>query len=108
MVGGYAPAALTRAAQHDGWMATSHNEEELYPLIQTVIQRRKELELENKPFDIWSGLKNPKKDSHQKLKDAGLTMTNGTNFLDDSGRVQPSSIDDKKIKLEAFAKQFLV
>lgn len=108
MIGGYAPAALTRATQHDGWMATSHSEEELYPLMETIIQRRKESGLDKKPFDIWSGLKNPQTGSHQRLEDAGLTMTNGTHFLDHNGRVTPSSIDDKKIKLEAFAKEFLI
>jgi hypothetical protein len=33
-------------------------------------------------------------------------MVNGCNFLDEDGRTTLSSIDDKKRRLEAFAKQF--
>ena len=38
MVGGYAPAALTRAARFDGWMATSHEENDIYPLLDNLQQ----------------------------------------------------------------------
>ena len=57
-------------------------------------------------FDLWSGVKQPEQDSFKRLEAAGLTMTNGTNFLDDQGRVVPSSLDDKKRKVEAFAERF--
>ena len=38
---------------------------------------------------------------------AGVTMVNGTNFLAGDGRTALSSIDDKKRRLEGFAKRFL-
>lgn len=110
MVGGYAPAALRRAANYDGWMATSHTEDEIYPLIKQIQQVRAEninVDDNDKTFEIWSGVKNPDKDSFQRLANAGLTMTNGTNFLDASGKVVPTTLDDKKRKIEKFAKDFL-
>ena len=96
MVGGYSPAAMRRAARHDGWMATSHEEEAIYPLLDQLNTIRKEEKSSNKPFNIWSGILNPGPETHQRLEAAGVTMTNGTNFLDPAGKVNPSSIDDKK------------
>jgi hypothetical protein len=108
MVGGYAPAAMRRAARHDGWMATSHEEKDIYPLLDQLNTIRKHEQLDTKPFDVWSGIQNPGPDTHQRLEAAGVTMTNGTNFLDHSGKATPSTIDDKKRKLETFAERFLV
>ena len=106
MIGGYAEAALRRAARHDGWMATSHVEAEIYPLLEKIKAIRTEYGDNKRPCELWSGVKQPEQDSFKRLEAAGLTMTNGTNFLDDQGRVAPSSLDDKKRKVEAFAKQF--
>ena len=36
MIGGYATAAMRRASRFDGWMATSHEEAEVYPLLDTL------------------------------------------------------------------------
>lgn len=107
LVGGYAPAALRRAAHHDGWMATSHEEEEIYPLLATLNKTREAEGLANKPFEIWTGVKNPGDGTHERLAEAGVTMVNGTNFLDTDGRTTLSGIDDKKRRIEAFANQFL-
>lgn len=107
LVGGYAPAAMQRAARYDGWMATSHEEQEIYPLLDQLNAIRLELGENNKPFEVWTGVKNPGPDTHKHLADAGVTMCNGTNFFDDQGRAAPSSIDTKKRKLEEFAKKFL-
>ena len=41
------------------------------------------------------------------MAEAGVTMVNGTNFLDPSGKTVVSGIDEKKRRLEAFAQQFL-
>lgn len=107
MVGGYAPAAMRRACRFDGWMATSHEEQELYPLLETLATMRAESGCADKPFDIWSGIKNPDDGTHGRLSEAGVTMVNGCNFLSDDGRTTLSSIDDKKRRLETFAKRFL-
>lgn len=107
MIGGYAPAAMQRACRFDGWMATSHDEQEIYPLIDTLNTIRKQQGSENKPFDIWTGVKNPADGTHQRLAEAGVTMVNGCNFLTADGRTTLSSIDDKKRRIESFAKQFL-
>lgn len=107
MVGGYAPAAMRRAARHDGWMATSHEEQAIYPLLDQLKAIRKEEQLDDKPFEIWSGIQNPDSGTHQRLETAGVTMSNGTNFLDESGKAARSSIDEKKRKLESFANRFL-
>ena len=69
---------------------------------------RKQEQLDNKPFDVWSGIQNPGPETHQRLEAAGVTMTNGTNFLDHTGKAAPSTIDDKKRKMETFAESFLV
>ena len=107
MVGGYSPAAMRRAAQYDGWMATSHEEAEVLPLLNQLNEIRQTMELADKPFDIWTGVKNPDDGTHQRLAEAGVTMVNGCNFLESDGRTSLSGIDDKKRRIEAFAKQFI-
>jgi alkanesulfonate monooxygenase SsuD/methylene tetrahydromethanopterin reductase-like flavin-dependent oxidoreductase (luciferase family) len=107
MIGGYAPAALRRACRFDGWMATSHVEEDIYPLLETLNGVREELGCTDKSFDIWTGVQNPGDGTHQRLAAAGVTMVNGCNFLDEDGRTSLSGIDDKKRRLEAFAQRFL-
>mgnify|MGYP001601426148 CR=1 FL=1 len=108
LVGGYAPAAMRRAAQHDGWMAINHTEDELMPLLQQLQATRAETGDDKHPFDIWSGIRNPDSGTHERLAQAGVTMVNGTNFFDDQGKATPSSIDEKKRRMEAFANKFLI
>ncbi len=106
MIGGYAPAAMRRACRFDGWMATSHEEGEVYPLLETLNGIREEQGCADRPFDIWTGVKNPGDGTHERLAAAGVTMVNGCNFLNADGRTALSSIDDKKKRIEAFAKRF--
>jgi probable F420-dependent oxidoreductase len=107
MVGGYAPAAMRRACRFDGWMATSHEEKDIYPLLETLHSVREEQGCSDRPFDIWTGVINPDDGTHERLAAAGVTMVNGTNFLAGDGRTALSGIDDKKRRLEAFAERFL-
>ena len=111
MIGGYAPAAMRRACRQDGWMATSHTEEDIYPLLDSVRKLRLEEDPQaaasDAPFDIWTGVINPGDGTHERLAEAGVTMVNGCNFLAEDGRTTLSSIDDKKRRLEAFASRFL-
>jgi len=107
MVGGYAPAAMRRACRCDGWMATAHAEQDIYPLLQTLSAVRGELGCADRPFDIWTGVINPDDGTHERLAEAGVTMVNGTNFLAQDGRTALSGIDDKKRRLEEFANRFL-
>lgn len=107
MVGGYAPAAMRRATQFDGWMATTHEEAEIYPLIEQINSVRQKAEDADRPFDIWTGVKNPGDGTHERLAEAGVTMVNGCNFLNDDGRTALSNIDDKKRRIETFAKRFI-
>jgi probable F420-dependent oxidoreductase len=107
MVGGYAPAAMRRASRCDGWMATSHEENAIYPLVEQFNSLCKVQGNADKPLDIWTGVKNPDAGCHQRLAEAGVTMVNGCNFLADDGRTTLSAIDDKKRRLEAFARRFL-
>lgn len=107
MIGGYAPAAMRRASRFDGWMATSHTEEEIYPLLNTLTEIREAEGTADKPFDIWTGVKNPDDGTHERLAEKGVTMVNGTNFLDANGRTALSSIDDKKRRIEEFARRFI-
>ena len=107
MIGGYAPPALRRACRFNGWMATSHPEDEIYPLIDNLNRVRAESGTADKPFDIWTGVQNPGDGTHERLAEAGVTMVNGTNFLAEDGRTALSSIDDKKRRLEDFATRFL-
>ena len=88
-------------------MATSHEEQEIYPLLEALAKSREEAGTADKPFDIWTGVKNPGEGTHERLAEAGVTMVNGTNFLDTDGRTTLSSLDDKKRRIEAFANQFL-
>jgi len=108
MIGGYAPAALRRACRFDGWMATSHEEADIYPLLETLAAVREEHGAAGKPFDIWTGVINPGDGTHERLAEAGVTMVNGTNFLAEDGRTALSSIDDKKKRIEEFARRFRV
>ena len=107
LVGGYSPAAMRRASRCNGWMAISHPEEEIYPLLETLAGIREEEGTANKPFDIWSGVQNPQDGTHERLEQAGVTMVNGCNFFSEDGKTAMSSIDDKKRRIEAFAQQFL-
>jgi len=107
LVGGYAPAAMHRAARHDGWMATSHPEAEIYPLLETLQTIREEQGDATRPFEVWTGVQSPGDGTHERLAEAGVTMVNGCNFLTQDGRTTLSSIDDKKRRIEAFAKEFL-
>lgn len=107
MIGGYAPAAIRRASRFDGWMATSHDEADIYPLLDTLKGIRVEAGTADKPFDIWTGVKNPDDGTHTRLAEAGVTMVNGTNFLDAGARTTLSSIDDKKRRIEDFANRFI-
>ncbi|MEZ5503756.1 MAG: TIGR03619 family F420-dependent LLM class oxidoreductase [Halioglobus sp.] len=107
LVGGYAPAAMRRAATQDGWMAVSHTEEELLPLLAQMRAIRQEMGDADRPFEIWSGVRNPGPETHARLAEAGVTMVNGTNFFGSDGKTVLSSIDEKKRRIEAFARQFL-
>ncbi|MEM9255078.1 MAG: TIGR03619 family F420-dependent LLM class oxidoreductase [Pseudomonadota bacterium] len=107
LVGGYAPAALRRASRFDGWMATSHSEDEVYPLLDTLRSVRENAGDAARPFEIWTGVKNPTEGTHQRLAEAGVTMVNGCNFLNEDGRTALSSLDDKKRRLETFARRFI-
>ncbi|NQX88413.1 MAG: LLM class flavin-dependent oxidoreductase, partial [Halioglobus sp.] len=108
MVGGYAPAAMRRASRCNGWMATSHEEKDIYPLLTTLQTIRDEQGSAEKSFDIWTGVINPDEGTHARLQEAGVTMVNGTNFLAADGRTALSSIDDKKRRLETFAERFIM
>jgi probable F420-dependent oxidoreductase len=107
MVGGYSDAAMRRAAQHDGWLALSHSEHEIYPLIEKLQHIRRDIGKADKPFEIWTGVKNPEPGTHKRLAQAGVTMVNGTHFLGVDGRTTTSSIDNKKKRIDAFCSQFL-
>jgi hypothetical protein len=67
---------------------------------------RKEQGCADKPFDIWTGVKNPGDGTHERLAAAGVTMVNGCNFLNEDGRTALSGIDAKKKRIEEFAKRF--
>lgn len=107
MIGGYSDAAMRRACRFDGWMAITHEEQEIYPLLDRLNQCRKDKGALDKPFDIWTGVKNPEDGTHERLAEAGVTMCNGTNFLSEDGRASLSSIDEKKRRIEDFAKRFI-
>jgi probable F420-dependent oxidoreductase len=107
MVGGYAPAALRRASRQDGWMATSHTEEDIYPLLDALRTVREAQGDAERPFEVWTGVQNPGDGTHERLAEAGVTMVNGCNFLAADGRTALSSVDDKKRRLETFAERFL-
>ncbi len=106
MIGGYSDAAMRRACRFDGWMAVTHEEQELYPLLERLHEIRGSAAGVNKSFDVWTGVKNPGDGTHERLAEAGVTMVNGTHFLDDDGHTMLSSIDAKKRRIESFAKRF--
>jgi probable F420-dependent oxidoreductase len=107
LIGGYSAAAMRRATGQDGWMAVSHEEQDIYPLIDQLQAIRREHDDAERDFDIWTGVKNPGPDTHVRLAAAGVTMVNGTNFLNPDGKTALSSIDEKKRRLEDFSSQFL-
>jgi alkanesulfonate monooxygenase SsuD/methylene tetrahydromethanopterin reductase-like flavin-dependent oxidoreductase (luciferase family) len=107
MIGGYAPAAMRRACRFDGWMATSHEESEIYPLLEMLNGIRREEGCDGMPFDVWTGVKNPGDGTHERLAAAGVTMVNGCNFLTEDGRTALSGIDEKKKRIETFARRFI-
>jgi probable F420-dependent oxidoreductase len=107
MVGGYSAAAMRRASRFDGWMAVSHSEQEIYPLLDALGDIRRQQNTADKPFEIWTGVQNPGEGTHERLAEAGVTMVNGCNFLAEDGRTTLTSIDDKKRRIESFARRFV-
>ena len=67
MIGGYAPAAMRRASRFDCWMATSHTEVEIYPLLNTLKEIREAYGTADISFDIWTGVKNPDVGTYERV-----------------------------------------
>lgn len=103
-VGGTSDAALHRAARYDGWLGLRHTEEELPEMLAKLRQARDEAGTLDRPFDVWTGISNPKPGTFERAEDLGVTMTNGPHFLVD-GKAQPSDIGFKKRRMEEFARR---
>lgn len=105
-IGGDSDAAFQRAARHDGWLGIRYSEDQLPGVLARLRAARETAGTLNKPFDIWSAIINPTDGTFDRAEALGVTMTNGANFMVD-GKITPSTVDFKKRRIEAFAKQFL-
>ena len=73
-----------RACRFDGWMATSHPEQDIYPLIDNLNRVREETGTAGKPFDIWTGVINPDEGAHARLAEAGVTDLSEYSYVEDA------------------------
>jgi probable F420-dependent oxidoreductase len=105
-IGGQSPAALRRAARHDGWIGLQYEAKEVAPLLAALRRARRDAGTEQRPFEIWVALRNPTRDALAHLEDLGVTMVNGASFLVD-GKAEPSSLETKRRLIEEFAIRFL-
>lgn len=105
-IGGDSDAAFQRAARHDGWLGIRYTEEQLPGVLARLRSARETAGTLHKPFDAWSAIVNPSEGTFERAEAMGITMTNGANFMVD-GKITPTSIDFKKQRIEAFARQFI-
>jgi hypothetical protein len=105
-IGGDSDAAFRRAAQFDGWLGIRYTEEQLTGILARLHTAREAAGTLDRPFDVWSAILNPGEGTFERVEAMGVTMTNGANFMVD-GKIVPTSIDFKKERIEAFARQFI-
>jgi probable F420-dependent oxidoreductase len=106
-IGGESPAALKRAARHQGWFAGGPYEpDEVLAHLHRLQGYRREAGTHQEPFGVLTGLKTPPDlDTFKRLRDEGVTAIINVPWYYSEGPT--SSLDHKRDTLNRFAEQFI-
>jgi hypothetical protein len=106
-IGGESPAALRRAAAHDGWFAGGpHHPDDVVPLLRRLGEHRRNAGSPDRPFGVIAGLSTPPDvDVFRRLRDEGVTGIINIPWYYSEGPT--SSVEHKRETLERFAERFI-
>lgn len=107
LVGGVSPAALERAARHDGWTGAQHSVAELEGMIATMRDLRAAQGRSMAGFEIATSLRDGSDASIEGAREAGVTLLCRPAFLDERGHASKMSLDEKLRDMDAFAERWL-
>jgi alkanesulfonate monooxygenase SsuD/methylene tetrahydromethanopterin reductase-like flavin-dependent oxidoreductase (luciferase family) len=106
-IGGKSPAALRRAARHDGWMGMNYGMDEIPGLLEALAKARAAEGSDRRDdFEVMV-IANamPSLDLYRQLEDLGVTSTMGMPW--DPGDPAFAPMDAKRPALERFAEAFI-
>jgi probable F420-dependent oxidoreductase len=106
-IGGFAEAALRRAARHSGWIGGQHDMYELEQMIPALLRHREVSGFLVDNFDICVGLNDQSEANIERCKELGVTEIYRHAFCDDSGMASRMTLSEKLHDMEEFAKQHL-
>jgi probable F420-dependent oxidoreductase len=106
-VGGESPAALRRAARHQGWFAGGpYHPDDVPLLLRRLEAHRREAGTDDRPFGVIVGLKTPPDvDVFRRLGDEGVTAVVNIPWYYSEGPT--SSVAHKRETLERFAERYI-
>ena len=107
-IGGHSPAALRRAARHDGWVGVTYQPEELEEIVATLHEERVALGRGDQPFDVMLGHYSTRADADEyaRYRDAGATSFHVPPWR--YRGEEKFSFDQKRRSLEVFAERYIV
>jgi hypothetical protein len=109
LIGGASPAALRRAARHDGWIGGALVDmDQIGEVVATL--RRERLALGKSlsdPFEIQLSLKSYTPEIIKRLEDMGVTQIHKDSWLDENGRASRMTLQEKLNVMDDFAEKFI-
>jgi len=107
-IGGTSPAALHRAARHDGWLGLAHAPEELEGIVARLCRLREREGRRGEPFDVMIAHypTRPDRGEYERYRDAGATSIHVPPWR--YRGVAAASLDEKRRSLEEFAERYIV
>jgi probable F420-dependent oxidoreductase len=109
LIGGASPAALRRAARHDGWIGGALVDMDgIAEVIASL--RRERLALGKSlsdPFEIQLSLKSYTPEIIKRLEDMGVTQIHKDAWLDENGRASRMTLQEKLNVMDEFADKFI-
>jgi probable F420-dependent oxidoreductase len=105
-VGGKSPAALRRAARHDGWLGMNYPVEEIVQLLDSLSALREKEPQTDRPFEVFV-IPNatPSLDLYRELEDLGVTATMGMGWF--PGDPATQSLEAKRVGASRFSEAFI-
>jgi probable F420-dependent oxidoreductase len=105
-IGGKSPAALRRAARHDGWLGMNYPLEEIAQLLDELAACRAAAPGSDHPFEVFvipNAL--PSLDLYRRLEDMGVTSTMGMAWA--PGDPAVTTLEEKRAAAGRFSEQFV-
>lgn len=107
LIGGTSPAAMKRAARHDGWIGGSLELDQIPDFVSALRAERAALGREKEPFEIGCSLYSYTPDTVKRAEDMGITQIHKSAFLGPDGRAARMPLDEKLRDMDRFAETFL-